>query len=34
MLDLVFLATIFGFFLLALAYIGVCDGLKKGGKMQ
>lgn len=32
MLDLLYLALIIGFFLLALAYIAACDALKKGAE--
>jgi hypothetical protein len=31
MTDLIYLAIIIGFFLLALAYIVACDALTKGG---
>ncbi len=34
MLDLIFIAVIIGFFLLALIYIAGCDGLRKGGKSE
>jgi hypothetical protein len=31
MLDLIFLATTVGFFLVATAYVVACDRLKRGG---
>ena len=31
MLDLIYLAVIVVFFLLALAYVNACDALRKGG---
>lgn len=34
MLDLLFIAVIVGFFLLAVAYIAVCDSLRKGAKNE
>lgn len=34
MLDLLFLAIIVAFFLLALAYIAACDKLRKGAKSE
>jgi len=34
MLDLVYLAVIVGFFLLALAYLSACNALQKGDKEQ
>lgn len=30
MLDLIFITTIIGFFLLALAYLSFCQNLRKG----
>ena len=30
MMDLIFIAAIIGFFLLALAYLASCESLKKG----
>lgn len=34
MFDLLFMALIIGFFLLALAYIAGCDSLRKGAKEE
>lgn len=34
MLDLIYLALIVGFFLLAIAYVVACDALAKGGQDQ
>jgi hypothetical protein len=34
MLDVIYVAVIIGFFLLALAYLGACDALRKGDKEQ
>jgi hypothetical protein len=34
MVDLIFIATIVAFFLLALAYIAGCDALRKGAKSE
>jgi hypothetical protein len=32
MVDLIYLALIVGFFLIALAYVAACDALREGGK--
>ncbi len=32
MLDLIFISTIIGFFLLALAYLSGCEALRRGDK--
>jgi hypothetical protein len=34
MLDLLFIAAIIGFFLLALAYLAGCEALRKGAKSE
>jgi hypothetical protein len=34
MLDLIFIVIIAGFFVIALAYIGACDRLRKGAKEE
>jgi hypothetical protein len=34
MFDLLFIALIVGFFLLALAYVAGCDSLRKGAKEE
>ncbi len=34
MLDLIFIAIIVGFFLIALVYIAACEKLRKGAKSE
>lgn len=34
MLDVIFIAAIIGFFLLALAYLSGCEALRKGAKTE